>query len=368
MAALADPDGDRSAGLAERVRIAAQRGTPLAPRGGGSKWFYGEPVDAEPLDIGNHTGIIHYEPTELVLTARAGTPLTEVEALLAEHGQMLAAEPPHFDGAATLGGAVAAGLSGPRRPWAGAMRDHVLGMRVLDGHGNIGRFGGEVMKNVAGYDVARLMTGSLGTLGIVLDVSLKVLPAPSEERTVVLEEPAADLPHRVETALRAGVPVTGAAHDGTRALIRLGGAASAVAAGVEHLGADPIEDAHFWQQMRDHTLPFFHEGGGERLWRIALPPGAPATGLPGSLLIDWGGQLHWQWTDAEPARVRAAASACGGHATRLRGPAAGSPAFTPLDPALGQLHRRIKAAFDPAGILNPGRLYPEIEPVDAGRG
>jgi glycolate oxidase FAD binding subunit len=360
MAAPACEDGDRTDELVERVRAAAARGTPLAPTGGGSKAFYGEPVEAERLEIGVHAGVIHYEPTELVLTARAGTPLTEIEALLAEHGQMLAAEPPHFAGSATLGGAVAAGLSGPRRPWAGAMRDHVLGVRLLDAQGNVGGFGGEVMKNVAGYDVARLVTGSLGTLGVLLDVSLKVLPLPSEERTVALEGTAAQLQPRVEKTLRSGTPITAAAHDGERCLIRIGGAASAVTAGRDRLGGEELTDPDFWPRLRDHALPFFREPAGTYLWRIALPAGAPPTELAGPSLTDWGGQIQWHWSDTDPARVRESVTACGGHATRIRGPAAACSAFTPLGPELWRLHQRVKSAFDPAGLFNPGRLYPGL--------
>lgn len=353
-------EADQTEGLAQRLRAAAAAGTPLAPTGGGTKAFWGEPVAAEPLALDGHRGVVHYEPTELVLSARAGTPLAEVEALLADNGQMLACEPPHFGGGATIGGAVAAGLSGPRRPWAGAVRDHVLGVRILDGQGDAGRFGGEVMKNVAGYDVARLMTGSLGTLGVLLEVSLKVLPRPEAERTLVLEEEAAALHGRVEATLRAGTPVTGAAHDAGRTYLRLGGAASAVDAGLRRTGGETLDTNDFWHALRDHRLPFFEARPHERLWRLALPPGASPPPLEGRALVDWGGQQHWLWTDVEPARVRLAAADAGGHATLVRGPRDGTPAFTPLAPAVLSLHRRIKHALDPAGILNPGRLYPDL--------
>lgn len=353
-------DADRTGDLAQRIRAAAAAGTALAPTGGGTKAFWGEPVTAEPLALDGHRGVVHYEPTELVLTARAGTPLAEIEALLADNGQMLACEPPHFGGGATLGGAVATGLSGPRRPWSGAVRDHVLGVRMLDGHGDAGRFGGEVMKNVAGYDVARLMTGSLGTLGVLLEVSLKVLPRPEAERTVVLEEEAAAIHGRVEGALRAGTPVTGAAHEDGRTYLRLAGAASAVDAGVRRTGGEALDATDFWRDLRDHRLAFFDTGAAhERLWRIALPPGA-APPLPGRALVDWGGQQHWLWTDAGADAVRRVATDVGGHASLVRGPRDDIPAFTPLAPAMLALHRRIKHALDPAGILNPGRLYPEF--------
>ena len=371
MVVAAATDAETEA-LAERVRAAMAAGAPLAPEGGGSKTFYGEPVAAEPLSLADYRGVVHYEPTELVLTARAGTPLAEIETLLAGEGQMLAAEPPQFANGATLGGAVAAGLSGPRRPWAGALRDHVLGVRMIDGRGRPGRFGGEVMKNVAGYDVARLMTGSLGTLGVLLEVSLKVLPRPAEERTVVLEASADGLHQCVEQALRAGTPVTGAAHDGGRTLIRIGGAASAVEAGMRRLGGEPLGDGDFWRGLRDHTLPFFEvaeAAATERLWRIALPPGTGHTELPGRRLVDWGGQLEWLWSDAEPEAIRRAAAETGGHATVIRGTGDGTPVFTPLTPGLRRLHERLKSALDPAGILNPGRMYPHPEqPQDPERG
>lgn len=352
-----DTDHDDSKAIAERVRDAATRGTPLAIRGGGSKTFYGHAVDAEPLALDSHRGVVHYHPTELILTARAGTPLAEIERLLADSGQMLAFEPPHFDGGATLGGAVATGLSGPRRPFAGAVRDHVLGVRLVDGNGRVGRFGGEVIKNVAGYDVSRLVTGALGTLGVLLEVSLKVLPRPETTCTVALEGPAEDLYARVEQALRDGAPVTGAAHDGERARMRLAGAASAVDAGAERLGGERDDDA-FWSGLRDQRLPFFGADGALPLWRISLPAATPAPELPGRRLLDWAGQLCWLRSDAPAERVRAAAAAAGGHATRFCG--GDGPVFTPLDPVLLRLHRRLKAALDPAGILNPGRMYPEF--------
>lgn len=353
-------DADHTEAIAEQVRAAATAGTPLALRGGGSKAFYGHAVDGEPLEAAAHCGVLDYQPSELTLTARAGTPLEEIERRLATEGQMLAFEPPRFAGGATLGGAVAAGLSGPRRPFAGAVRDHVLGVRLVDGNGAVERFGGEVIKNVAGYDVSRLVTGALGTLGVLLEVSLKVLPRPASERTLCPDWPAEQLHARVEAALRAGAPVTGAAHDGERAHVRLAGAPSAVAAGAERIGGAPAADAEFWTRLRDHHLPWFDDDPGLPLWRIALPPGTPPPALPGARLLDWAGQLCWLRSDAPATEVRGAAAAAGGHATRFRGGPDDVPVFTPLDPVLLRLHRRLKQALDPAGILNPGRMYPEL--------
>lgn len=353
-------DTDQSEAIAARVREAATGGTPLAIRGGGSKPFYGHPVQGEPLDVTGHRGVLNYEPTELMLTARAGTPLAELEALLADNGQMLAFEPPRFGGAATLGGAVAAGLSGPRRPFAGALRDHVLGVRIVDGNGTVGRFGGEVIKNVAGYDVSRLSVGALGTLGVVLEVSIKVLPRPETERTVCLDMPPEALYDRTDEAQRNGAPITGAAHDGEQAWIRLAGAASAVNAGATWIGGDAPADDAFWPRLRDHELAFFQDDAAGPLWRLSLPPAARIPDLPGHRLIDWGGQLLWLRSDAPAERIRREVTAVGGHATLFRGGAADTTVFTPLEPALTRFHERLKRAFDPHGVLNPGRMYPDL--------
>lgn len=353
-------DDDQTEAIAARVREAAATGTPLSIRGGGSKPFYGHPVHGEALDVTGHRGVLNYEPTELMLTARAGTPLVELEQVLADNGQMFAFEPPRFGGAATLGGAVAAGLSGPGRPFAGALRDHVLGVRIVDGNGTVGHFGGEVIKNVAGYDVARLSVGALGTLGVVLEVSIKVLPRPESEHTVCLDIAAEALNERVETALRDGAPITGAAHDGEGAWIRLAGAASAVTAGAAGLGGEAPADDTFWAALRDQTTEFFRGDAAEPLWRLSLPAGGGAPDLPGRRLIDWAGQLHWLRTDAPAERVRDETTALGGHATLFRGGDADTPVFTPLQPALARFHERLKRAFDPRGVLNPGRMYPQL--------
>lgn len=353
------PDADRSAELAERVRAAAAAATPLAITGGASKAFYGRPVAGEALEIGAHRGVISYEPTELILTARAGTPLAEIEALLADNGQMLAFEPPHFAGGATLGGAVATGLSGPRRPFAGALRDHVLGVHLLDGQGNVLRFGGEVIKNVAGYDVARLVTGALGTLGVILDVSLKVLPRPETEATVRLAANAPTVSQRVEAALHAGAPITGVSHDGEAGWVRLSGARSSVEASAAELGETTADETDFWTRLRDHRLGVLADDT-EPLWRIALPPRTALPELPGRAVTDWNGQLVWLRTRATGEAVRAAAAQAGGHATLFRGGSGDDMVFPALEPALMRYHERLKSGFDPQRILNPGRMYPEL--------
>ena len=310
-------------------------------------------------------GIVAYEPTELVITARCGTPLAELEAALAQYHQMLAFEPPHFGAEATLGGCIAAGLSGPRRASAGSLRDFVLGVRILDGRGRDLSFGGQVMKNVAGYDLSRLIAGSLGTLGLILEASLKVLPRPAAELTLKLEMPEE---RAIETLNRwAGQPLpisASAWQDGDLAL-RLSGAASAVRAAAEKLGGEPVDEAQaarFWSAIREHSDPFFD--GDAPLWRLSVPSHAPRIQLPGAQviaqLIEWGGALRWFRTHADAATVRAAASRAGGHATLFRGGDRSAGVFAPLSPELARLHRELKAVFDPAGIFNPGRLYPDF--------
>ena len=247
---------DIAAALAEQVRDAAERRSPLRLVGNDSKAFYGHPVTGDALPLNGHRGVVRYEPTELVVTARAGTPVNEVESLLADNGQMLAFEPPSFAGVATLGGAVASGLGGPRRPWGGAPRDLLLGMSLLDGRGRVLRFGGEVMKNVAGYDVTRLMAGALGTLGALLEVSVKVLPAPKVERNLVLQMPRDRALALMRDLARQPAPLSGAAHFDDRLYLRLSGNAASVTAWERQIGGDGGSGNEFWRGLRDHTLAF----------------------------------------------------------------------------------------------------------------
>lgn len=346
--------------FADRIRTAAAAKRPLRLRGGGSKDFYGGELAGEVLDARAHAGIVSYEPTELVVTARCGTPLAELEAALAEKGQMLAFEPPHFGAGATLGGCVAAGLSGPRRATAGSLRDFVLGARILDGAGRELAFGGQVMKNVAGYDISRLLAGSLGTLGLILEVSLKVLPRPPAELTLRLELDEEQALERMNRWSGQYLPVSATAWYGGRLSVRLSGAPSALRAAASGMGGERIEGGEaqrFWADIREQRDAFF--GGEMPLWRLSLPSHAPCVALAGKQLIEWGGALRWLVTDADAGALRAAAEQAGGHATRFRG-GERRDAFAPLAPALARLHRELKKAFDPAGILNPGRLYPEL--------
>lgn len=373
--------------LADRIRAASDAGAALRIRGGGTKDFYGCEPRGEVLDTREYRGIVSYEPTELVITARCGTPLSEIDAALAEKGQWLPFEPPAFGEGATLGGMVAAGLSGPGRQSAGAVRDFVLGAAMLDAQGRALNFGGQVMKNVAGYDLSRLLCGSLGILGLVAEVSLKVLPQPAATATVTLalDRPAA-LRLLNEWAGRP-LPISASAWLGGTLALRLAGARAAVDAAVawftrEH-GAQPLDgEVHrFWSAVREQTLPFFDglPGAGQAatqapasvpatgdsasglpLWRLSVPSVAPPLALPGEELIEWGGALRWWRTDAEPAAIREAAARVGGHATLFRGGGRQAGVFAPLPPALLALHRRLKAELDPRGIFNPGRMYPDL--------
>ena len=352
-------DADLTEPLRERSRAAADDGTPLAIVGGGTKDFLGRITQAERFDVSGHRGIVTYEPTELVLSARGGTPLAEVNAALEAQGQMLAFEPPAHGEAATIGGTVAAGLSGPARPYAGAARDFVLGTRVLNGKGEVLRFGGEVMKNVAGYDVSRLMTGAFGTLGVLLEVSLKVLPVPGAVRTVAFDVSSEEAVERCNAWAAKPVPVTAACHDGERLHIRLSGTEGGVEAAARALGGETVDSDAFWTALREQTLPFF-TATGEALWRVSVPPGAGTMRIGGDVLVDWGGALRWLRTDAPADEVRTAAGRAGGHATLFRGGDRTCEVFHPLPPAVRRLHERLKAAFDPCGIFNPGRMYEGI--------
>ncbi len=352
---------DSVAQLQERIRAAAAARAPLRPRGGGSKDFYGNEPRGEVLDTRGHAGIVNYEPTELVITARCGTPLAGLEAELARQGQMLAFEPPRFSPQATLGGCIAAGLSGPRRAAAGSVRDFVLGARMLDGAGRDLSFGGQVMKNVAGYDLSRLLAGSLGTLGVILEVSLKVLPLPAAERTLRLDMDAARALETVNRWAGQPLPVSATAWSEGALSVRLSGAETAVKAAAARIGGEALEPARagaFWEGVREHSDPFF--GDATPLWRLSLPSTAPDPALPGRQLAEWGGALRWWKTAAPAAEVRAAAEKAGGSATLFRGGERSAGAFHPLAPALAKLHRGLKAAFDPSGILSPGRLYAEF--------
>ena len=358
--------------IIDQVRAAAADGMSLRIRGGGSKDFYGEPAEGELLDTTSLSGITSYEPTELVVTVRAGTKLAELEALLAERGQCLPFEPPHFGGAATVGGMVAAGLSGPARASVGAVRDHVLGVTLLNGKAELLTFGGQVMKNVAGYDVSRLMTGAMGTLGLLTELSLKVLPVAPAEATLKFQMGQAEALNQLNTWGGKPLPLNASCwvdDAGTPTLyLRLRGAVAAVEAACRSMGGERQDNAATaadWTLCRDQRLPWFLACGERDLWRLSVPQTAAALDLPEPPLIEWHGGLRWVRAAADQGpKLRAMAAAVGGNATlfiaggTVSERAAGR--FDALKPPLNRIHAQLKKEFDPAGIFNRGRLYPDF--------
>lgn len=360
--------------LCQQVRAARESSTPLYIHGGNTKRFYGEPIDAtlesalQPLDVSPYRGIISYQPSELVITARAGTPLAEIEQAVAAEGQTLAFEPPRFGPSSTIGGCVASGLSGPRRMAAGTLGDFVLGARLLHSSGEVLRFGGEVMKNVAGYDVSRLLAGSLGSLGPIVELSIKVLPIPPLEQTQKLETDEREALALLDAWRGLPLPISATAwladpKGGKGTLfVRISGSTPAVASAVAQIGGETVADAsaaEFWDALRDQTHSFFQE---RPLWRVAVPPTTAGLDL-GPTLIEWNGGLRWVSTDMPASELRGKVERCGGHATlyRYESKPDDVSVFHPMPVALERINRRMMEQFDPAGIFNPGRRFPAIK-------
>ena len=352
--------------LRERIMRAVRDRAPLRIRGGGSKDFLGQRFEGEVLDTRPLSGILSYEPTELFVTALAGTPLAAIETALAERGQMLAFEPPSFGGAATVGGVVAAGLSGPRRASVGAVRDFVLGLGCMDAQGRELQFGGQVMKNVAGYDVSRLMCGAMGILGLITQVSLKVLPRPAAEATVMFECDAREALYLLNTWGGQPLPISATVHGSGALVVRFSGAGAAVDAALARMirehdaRAIPQPQAEqLWADLREHRSAFF-SSAQPALWRLSLPSTAPHGALSGEQCMEWGGALRWLRSDDDPVAIRAAATAAGGSAMLFRGADKSGGVFHPLPAPLLALHRRLKQQFDAPGIFNPGRMYSDL--------
>ena len=347
--------------LRERIKAAHDKRQPLRLRGSGTKDFYAETshTEHELVDLRTYAGIVDYEPSELFITARCGTPLKEIETTLAKNNQFLAFEPPTFGGDPTIGGVIAAGLSGPRRMYAGAARDFVLGATLLNGQGEILRFGGQVMKNVAGFDVSRLLCGSLGILGVITEVSLKVLPKPRVEQTIRFALSAEKAVEAFNRWSSQPLPISGAGWWEGSARVRLSGSASAVRAARERMGGDLVNPSmadEWWNSLRHHTHSIFRRN--DTVWRLSVPDTTPPLSLPDDPLIDWGGALRWYATTEPDAR--AVATSAGGTALCWKGAPPASGRFHPLQPAVAALHRRLKERFDPHGIFNPGRLIAGI--------
>lgn len=352
---------DNTEQLVDQVQQAIGTNTPINIVGGNSKSFLGRCTEHKSLHTSEHTGVVNYEPTELVVTVRTGTPMKELNQLLADNGQMLPFEPPVFN-TGTIGGVLACGLSGPARPFAGSARDYVLGMRVINGLGQALRFGGEVMKNVAGYDAARLHVGAYGTLGVLLETSMKVLPVPEAELTLQRELPQANVTADLVALMRQPLPISAASIIESTQYIRLSGSASAVAAAARTCGGDPVNNAsEFWSSLREVDHAFFNDD--RPLWRISVPEFTAPMDLEGDWLLDWAGAQRFLKTGLDAEQIYAAASAVKGHASCYSSGQmqASEPLFQPLEGAMLSLQKRIRDSFDANRIFNPGRYHPELD-------
>jgi len=349
------PNKDQTETIQQSVIQAIKSQTPLQIIGGASKSFYGGIPEGKPLFMTAHQGIVNYHPSELVITARTGTLLSEIEQTLAEQGQMLAFEPPYFSPSATLGGTIACGFSGARRPFTGSVRDFVLGCKIINGKGEVLSFGGEVMKNVAGYDVSRLMVGAMGTLGVLLEVSLKVLPKPAVENTRVFELSAVEALARMLELSKQSLPLSGLSFDGTKLAVRLSASDKAVKQAITRLGGDELNDADdFWRDCKEHQHDFFKNTAD--LWRLSIPPATPELNLSGEWFYEWGGAQRWLKSTEENKAIFLMAEKVEGHATLFRTENRSAELFQPMPSVLKKLNKNIKLAFDPHGIFNPNRL------------
>ncbi len=349
---------DQSKALQAQVEAAFKQAQPLSIQAGNSKQFYVRPSEGELLDLSGHQGIISYEPTELVIRARAGTKLSDIEQTLAAEHQMLSFEPPYFADSATLGGTVACNLSGPRRPYGGAVRDHVLGCQIINGKAEVLNFGGEVMKNVAGYDVSRLMAGALGTLGVLLDVAIKVVPKPEAEITLVQAHKPAEALKTLHKINQRPYPLSASCIHEDKLYIRLSGGDKAIHAAAAQIGGDKLDnDMVFWHSLKEQRHDFFQNK--QALWRLSLASKTPPLDL-GDTLYEWGGAQRWLYTDTPAQHLRETMDELEGHATLFRHAPDNIPMFQPLADGLLHWHKQLKHAFDPKQILNPKRLYPEF--------
>jgi glycolate oxidase FAD binding subunit len=352
---------DKSQLIQEQVLNAYEQAMPLKITGGETKQFLGYRIEAENVDLSRHAGVVSYEPTELVITARAGTLLKDIEAILAEQNQMLAFEPPSFGAKATLGGTIACNLSGPRRAYQGAARDLVLGTRIVNGKGEVLSFGGEVMKNVAGYDLSRLMAGAMGTLGVLLDISLKVIPRPEVEATLSLSLPTRAAIEKIHQLSRLPLPISASAILDDTLSIRLSGAQEGVDAARQSIGGDIVTESNvFWQQLKEQQLGFFTAlEADQSLWRLSLSSLTPELDIEGQTAYEWGGALRWLKTNEPAEKIRSLLNKLQGHGIIYSNSRAEQP-FHALTPGLFKLHKSLKHSLDPKAILNPGRMYQDL--------
>ncbi len=344
--------------IASKIMDAFHNKKSLQIYAGNTKYFYGREIKAEPLSIAQHTGITEYEPSELYITARSGTPLAEIEQTIANHNQILPCEPPYFGAKATLGGMVASGLSGCRRVSAGSVRDCVLGTVILNGKGEQLRFGGKVMKNVAGYDLSRLMCGALGTLGVLMSISVRLLPKPESEQTIVLTLDSNTAIKKMNQWANTPMPISATFYDGNDLYIRLSSSFSAIDACKKEIGGESLDQSDlFWTEIKEHSHKFFVSD--KPIWRLSVPPNTETMNLSGECVFEWNGALRWYRSDADEKTIRSAANRVGGHANLFRGNTT-EYIFHPLPEASMTIHKNLKHVLDPAGILNPGRMFAEL--------
>ncbi len=361
---------DQSKALQQHVQEALKIAQPLDIHGGNTKRFYGNITDklktANKLDCTAHRGIINYEPSELAITLRAGTKLSTLEKLLDENNQMLAFEPPHYlfqeTDQATIGGTIAAGISGPRRAYSGSIRDSILGVTIINGEGEFAHFGGEVMKNVAGYDLSRLMTRSMGTLGVILDVSLRLIPKPEHEITLTFEASQEDALAYFQILRKKQQIISATAWFNQQVYLRLSGSENIVEHSAKKLtGEEYSVDKQFWENMRDHQHAFFNKDNAKPLWRLSLPPDTPVIQrIDDNLLLEWGGAQRWINSNIPANIIQSIAKKHHGYAVLIKGELPEIACFPALDPALFKLHKQLKNKMDPKGIFSPGRLYKEL--------
>ncbi len=347
---------DVSQQLIEQVKAAGADGKKLNICGLGSKQFMGRDASGETLSVCRHSGIVSYQPVELVVTVRAGTALSEIESALEEQGQMLSFEPPSFGSGSSIGGTLAANQSGPSRPWSGSVRDMVLGTQLINGSGEHLRFGGQVMKNVAGYDVSRLQAGAMGTLGVITEISFKVLPRPAASITLIHDMAAEEAIHTMNRLSGQAKPLSAACWIAGKLYLRLSGAQAAVEGTAEQWGGQVMEEPGiFWRRLRDHQLDYF--SGCEPLWRFSLKPSAEHLKPDANWLLDWGGAQRWLRGDFEKFELEQLAGDAKGQVGLFRGGARNGEVFHSQPKAMQAIHRRVKDALDPQGLFNPGRLY-----------
>ncbi|MDD1793201.1 glycolate oxidase subunit GlcE [Enterovibrio sp. ZSDZ42] len=355
---------DISTSLCEQVQDARADNTPLNLIGGNTKTFIGREATGRPVSLTGHSGVTAYHPSELVITARAGTRITELQSVLAEHNQMLVGEPPAFEGKATLGGSIACNISGASRPFYGSLRDAILGVTLINGFGEPLRFGGQVMKNVAGYDLSRLQAGAMGAFGILTDISLRVMPKPESVETLVLKMDTPQAITFMRQRVSSGYPLSGAAWVDGHLYIRLAGTAPNVGYYSRKLGGESLpHQSLFWRSIRNFRHPFFSHNG--HLYRLSIDAAAPHFTRFENTLVDWAGNIRWVVTDENHESISELAKNNGGHVARYRSKSFGNrqkdnhngECFQTLSPAHQRLHKSLKAAFDPQNLFNSGRLY-----------